>query len=121
MLMKTHHIGLTNATLLFLMTIFAFTIDSFAETQKLYMPILQATNTADLGLTLCNPTLSDATVILTAHGLDGKAIAGQDITNPVSLSVPASGQLALRAAEIFGTGILGKDGVVDVDCSESGV
>ena len=119
--MKTHHIGLTNATLLFLMTIFAFTIDSFAETQKLYMPILQATNTADLGLALCNPTLSDATVILTAHGLDGKAIAGQDITNPVSLIVPASGQRALRAAEIFGPGISGKTGWVELESSTPAV
>ena len=75
---------------------------------KSYVPALQARDGADLGLALMNPTLAEATVTLTARDYTGAIIQNDAITNPVTLTLPASGQIAVRAAEVFGSGLSGR-------------
>src|SRR5436309_520676 len=86
-----------------------------------YVPALQAREGADLGLALVNPTLSEAKVTLTARDYTGAIIQNNAITNPVTLAVPASGQIAMRAAELFGIGISGQAGWVEVSASTPAV
>ena len=118
--MKARHIKSFRVAGLLLMILTSMS-DLFAQRQTLYLPILQATNAADLGLALSNPTLSDATVTLTARGFDGQGISGHDITNPVTLVIPAWGQRSLRASEIFGAGVSGKTGWVELVASTPAV
>src|SRR6059036_2659673 len=92
-----------------------------AQTTESYVPALQATDGADLGLALVNPTLSEAGVTVTARNYDGSIIQADGVTNPVSLTLPASGQLALRAAELFGSGISGQAGWVEISASTPAV
>src|SRR5262245_4939421 len=75
-----------------------------------YVPALQAREGADLGLALVNPTLSEARVTLTARDYTGAIIRNDAITNPVTLALPASGQIAVRAAQLFGSCITGHAG-----------
>src|SRR5207249_3425077 len=86
-----------------------------------HVPALQARDGADLGLALVNPTLSEAKVTLTARDYTGAIIQNNAITNPVTLAVPASGQIAMRAAELFGSGISGQAGWVEVSTSTPAV
>ena len=88
---------------------------------KSYVPVLQATDAADLGIALVNPTLADATVTLTARSYSGAAIQKDDVANPVTLSLPALSQKALRAVEIFGNGIFGQTGWVELSASTPAV
>ncbi len=95
----------------------AWGLEAQTPAQTLYMPVLQATDSADVGIALSNPTLSSVTVTLTARDYTGAMISGTDIKNPATLTVPGSGQKALRAVEIFGTGVTGKIGWVQLDSS----
>ncbi len=88
---------------------------------KSYLPVLQATDAEDLGIALVNPTVTDATVTLTARSYSGAAIQKDDVANPVTLSLPASSQKALRAVEIFGNGISGETGWVELSASTPAV
>ncbi|PYS56316.1 MAG: hypothetical protein DMG13_00155, partial [Acidobacteria bacterium] len=65
-----------------------------------YVPALQSNDGADLGLALVNPTLTEASVTVTARSYDGAIIQADGITNPVSVTLPASSQFAKRAAEL---------------------
>ncbi|PYS49696.1 MAG: hypothetical protein DMG13_23000, partial [Acidobacteria bacterium] len=85
------------------------------------MPALQANDGADLGLALVNPTLTEASVTLTARSYNGAIIQADGITNPVSVTLPASSQLAKRAAELFGPGITGQTGWVEISASTPAV
>lgn len=118
----------------FPMRLFAVTFAAFAlmfasissleaqtPSQTSYMPILQATDSGDIGLALSNPTLAEVTVTLTARDFAGAAMSGAGITNPATITLPASGQRALRAVEIFGTGISGKTGWVQLQSSSLAV
>jgi hypothetical protein len=87
----------------------------------LFLPLFQASNAADLGLALSNPTLAEVTVTLTARTYEGTSIGGDGITNPVTLKIPASGQRALRTVEIFGAGIKDKKGWVQLAPSNPAV
>ena len=91
------------------------------QTPKLYVSALQAIPGADLGLALVNPTLTEAKVTLTARSYSGAVIQSNDVANPVTLTLPASGQKALRAAEVFGTGISGQAGWVELSASTPAV
>src|SRR5216117_3326903 len=51
---------------LLVLTILASQSILFAQSQTLYLPVLQATDAANLGLALSNPTLSATAVTLTA-------------------------------------------------------
>ncbi|PYS03244.1 MAG: hypothetical protein DMG12_12665, partial [Acidobacteria bacterium] len=74
-----------------------------------------------MGIALVNPTVTDATVTLTARSYSGAAIQKDDVANPVTLSLPASSQKALRAVEIFGNGISGETGWVELSASTPAV
>ena len=87
-----------------------------AQSVKSYLPVLGGTD-ADLGLAFVNPTLVDGAVTFTLHGYDGSLLQGADIVNPASLPLPASRQKALMAAEIFGQGISGKRGWIELTLS----
>src|SRR5437773_8754785 len=91
------------------------------QTPKLYVSALQAIPGADLGLALVNPTLTEAKVTLTARSYSGAVIQSNDVANPVTLTLPAPGQKALRAAEVFGTGISGQAGCVEISASTPAV
>src|SRR5213594_1682836 len=86
-----------------------------------YVPALQAREGADLGLALVNPTLSEARVTLTARDYTGAIIRNNAITNPVTLVLPASGQIAVRAAQLFGSSISGQAGWLEVSASTPAV
>jgi hypothetical protein len=120
--MNTHDVRLAKAMMLLLVTFFTGSnLLAHDHGHMLYMPVLQATRAADLGLALSNPTLSPATVTLMARGLDGQGIFGDGITNPVTLTIPASGQRALQPAEIFGARISGKTGWLELESSTPAV
>jgi len=91
------------------------------QTQKLYVSALQAIPGAELGLALVNPTLTEAKVTLTARSYSGAVIQSNGVANPVTLTLPASGQKALRAAEVFGNGISGQAGWVELSASTPAV
>src|SRR5262249_22108713 len=78
-------------------------------------------DSANLGVAFSNPTLSEVSVRLTAFGYDSQLIAGTGITNPVTLKLPAAGQRALLASDIFGSGIAGKSGWIEVKSTSSAV
>src|SRR5439155_19948573 len=86
-----------------------------------YVPALQARDGADLGIALVNPTLSEAKVTLTARDYTGAIIRNNAITNPLTLALPASGQIAVRAAQVFGSGISGQAGWLEVSASTPAV
>src|SRR5881396_2254397 len=91
------------------------------QTTRSYVPALKASGGADLGLALVNPTLTEAKVTLTAISYDGVIIQNDTVTNPVSLTLPGSGQIALRAAELFGSGISDQAGWVEISSSTPAV
>jgi hypothetical protein len=104
----------TSLSAIVLLCVFSLSLHAQAATQTLYLPVLQATNSGDLGLALSNPTLSAVTVTLTARDYTGAVISGTGITNPATINIPATGQRALRTVEIFGTGMTGKVGWVEL-------
>src|SRR5207249_9625633 len=110
-----------SALLLSTALIMAAALPVQGQVAKSYVPALQARDGADLGLALMNPTLSEATVTLTARDYTGAIIQNDSITNPVTLALPASGQIAVRAAELFGSGISGQAGWVEVSTSTPAV
>src|SRR4051812_45013236 len=109
----------TRATALFIAT--ALVIVAAAplqgQTHRLYIPALQPSMAIDLKLALVNPTSAEANVTLTARDYAGTLIQSADIVNPVTLTLPASGQKELRAAEIFGIGISGRSGWIELSTS----
>ena len=54
------------------------------------------------GLAVSNPSSSAASITFTAYQADGTLAAGTGVQNPVTLSIPAGGQLAKQFGEIFG-------------------
>ena len=93
---------------------FVLVSEAFAQT-RYFLPALTAGGDSDLGLALTNPTNADVRVQLTAHDYQGAVIGGLQVTNPAELQIPAFGQKALRASEIFGAGITGKSGWIELD------
>src|SRR5438477_616262 len=99
---------------LVLCVVFLAPIGAYAQAseyaQTLYAPLLQSTAAGDLGIALSNPTRSPVTVIATARSYAGETLSGFGITNPVILTLPALGQRAFIASEVFGQGIAGSTG-----------
>src|SRR5262245_53703756 len=88
---------------------------------KLYVPAVTANDGADLGIALVNPELTPTTVTLTARNYSGGLIEASGLSNPVTLTLPASSQKALRASEIFGSPISGRTGWVELSAASSAV
>ena len=82
------------------------------------VPALSSGRANRLGIALMNPSLNAITVTLTARGYDGNVIGGSNIQNPAQLIIPAGGQTARQATEIFGSGIDGQPGWVQVDSTD---
>ena len=99
------------------LTVIAVASPLQGQTKKLYLPLLDASDTSDLGLAFVNPTLNEAQVTLVARTYNGAIITGSGITNPVTLTLPASSQKALRTVEIFGSKINGLTGWVELSAS----
>jgi parallel beta-helix repeat protein len=86
-----------------------------------YWPALTPADDADLGFVLVNTESATVEVTLTARGYDGVLVAGDEINNPATLTMPPGGQLVLKAIEVFGAGISGKAGWVELGFSAAGV
>src|SRR6267378_8235964 len=99
------------------LTVIAVASPLQGQTKKLYLPLLDASDTSDLGLAFVNPTLNEAQVTLVARTYNGAIITGSGITNPVTLTLSASSQKALRTVEIFGSKINGLTGWVEFSAS----
>lgn len=95
---------------------------SFALTNvsaaTVFAPALMSGSANHLGIAWANPTANSITITLTAYGYDGPMITGAGIQNPAQLAVPAHGQIAKAATEIFGPAILGHSGWVALQPSD---
>lgn len=85
--------------------------------RRLYAPALQGADAADLSLSLVNPTAAAAEVLITARNYDGVLIQNAGITNPVRITLPAAVQTRLRAVDIFGSGLSGQTGWLELATS----
>ena len=65
-------------------------------------PKVQKDAAFDTGVAIANPTASVAEVNLLLIDEKGNLITGPEITNPVSLSIPANNQVARTVQEFFG-------------------
>ena len=97
-------------------------IFSLTNTQRLTVavPALLSGNANQLGIAWTNTLNRSVTLRATARGYNGQLIAGGDIQNPAELTVPAGGQIARLASEIFGAGIVGRPGWVELAASDPG-
>jgi sugar lactone lactonase YvrE len=108
----------TFSTLAFLLLLQSTTRgQSGANPQHLYLPFIHSAGTSSIGIALTNPTLESVDVVLTARSYAGTLITGSDITNPATVALPPRGQRALQLTEIFGGGISGRTGWVDLTAS----
>jgi hypothetical protein len=85
------------------------------------VPALLSGNANQLGIAWTNPTSRAITLKATARSYDGQLITGNGVQNPAEVIVPPGGQLARLAAEVFGAGIGGRAGWVELTASDSGV
>ena len=69
-----------------------------------FLPVLRAEGQFT-GIAFTNPINLEVTLQLEAFGFDGVSVAGSDITNPTSLTLPALAQRAVLLEELFGSGI----------------
>jgi len=95
---------------------------NFTNTQRLTVdvPALRSGNANELGIAWTNTLNKVVTLKATARGYDGQLIAGNGMQNPVELAIPAGGQIARLATEVFGAGIAGKSGWVELTASDVG-
>src|SRR5262245_37739409 len=88
-----------------------------AEQRHYFAPALGISNSGELGLALLNPGAYELSMTVTAHDYTGAVISGANITNPAELRLAASSQKALRTSELFGAGIRGKTGWLEIAAS----
>jgi hypothetical protein len=93
----------------------------YAQDGYLYLPLPSFGNANQVGVALSNPTIWDADLELTFLTEKGALLTGPQISNPVELSVPSNGQTARLLQELFGPGIAGKRGWIEIYSSEAGV
>jgi len=72
----------------------------------LQFPRVISTSDVYTGIAVGNPTSSEASVTFTAFQFDGTVLAGANVRNPVTVTVPAAGQYARLIPEIFGVGAI---------------
>ena len=80
-----------------------FFVPSVYGQTVLQFPRVISNSSGFTGLAVGNPTVVEASVTYTAFQPDGTPFAGSGITNPVTLTIPAGGQVAKLFGEIFGT------------------
>jgi sugar lactone lactonase YvrE len=83
--------------------------------------MMQSAGASNIGIALTNPMLQPAQVTLTARSYTGETIAGDGITNPATITLPAQGQRAASMPEIFGPGMAGRTGWVALTTSTPAV
>src|SRR5262249_51249540 len=96
---------------------------SLTNTQRrtVAVPALLSGNANQLGIAWTNTSNKSINLTATARGYDGQLIAGNGIQNPAALTIPAGGQIAKLGVEIFGSGIAGRSGWVELTASDSGI
>jgi hypothetical protein len=85
------------------------------------VPALLSGSANQLGIAWTNTSSRSITLRATARGYDGQLLAGSGIQNPAEVTVSAGGQIAKLATEIFGAGIAGRPGWIEVTASETGI
>jgi hypothetical protein len=95
---------------------------ALTNTQRLTVsvPALLSGNANQLGIAWTNTLNRAVTLRATARGYDGQLITGNGVQNPADLTVPAGGQIARLGTEVFGAGIAGRSGWVELTASDSG-
>ncbi len=78
--------------------------DLITGTVHLAFPFRASADATYTGIAITNPLPYRVKATLTAYDTRGLVITGPEITNPVSLILPRSGQYAKLATEIFGAG-----------------
>jgi hypothetical protein len=96
-----------------------FTLTNTARL-TLMAPALVSGAAHQLGIAWTNASSKPMTLKLSARGYDGQSITGSGVQNPSELTIPAGGQIAQTAAEIFGAGILERSGWLELTASDSG-
>ncbi len=85
------------------------------------VPALGSGNASQLGVAWTNTSNRSITLRATARSYDGQLIAGNGIQNPADLTIPAGGQIARLGVEIFGAGVAGRAGWMELTASDAGV
>ena len=91
----------------------------FSQSAAQYVPSIQALDGSSLGIALTNPTSTYTEVLLTARDYAGELIQGDDIVNPVVLPLAAGSQVAQLSTEIFGLGISGRQGWIEISATST--
>lgn len=96
---------------------------SFTNTQRLTVavPALLSGNANQLGIAWTNTSNKSISLSATARGYDGQLITGNNIQNPANLTIPAGAQIAKLGTEVFGNGIAGRAGWIELTASDAGV
>jgi hypothetical protein len=98
----------------FLVSAFVLNVAPLCWAEKLYAPALRVNDGSELRIALVNPTTASAEVTLTARTYDGSIIHSENAVNPVTVTVPPLAHTSYAAAELFGTGVLGQAGWVQL-------
>jgi len=85
-----------------------------------FVPALGSGNASQVGIAWTNPLDKSVVLTLTARTYTGDLISGSGIQNPGQMTIGARGQLARLATEIFGAGIEGRTGWIEVKVSDAG-
>ena len=70
----------------------------------LHFPRVISSSSVFTGLAVGNPTAAEVSVTFTAYQPDGTTYTGTGVQNPVTVKIPAGGQLAKLFPEVFGPG-----------------
>jgi hypothetical protein len=101
-------------------TVATFTL---TNTQRLTVavPALLSGNANQLGIAWTNTSSKTITLRATGRGYNGQLITGTGIQNPSDVTVLSGTQIAKLGTEIFGTGIAGRSGWVELTASDAGI
>jgi hypothetical protein len=90
-----------------------------ADPHSLVMPALSSGQANQVGIALTNASTNTAVVTLTARHYNGQVITGDGFQNPVQLSIPGQSRISRLATEIFGGGIAGQSGWIQLDGTDT--
>src|SRR5215467_1104505 len=110
-----HHTLVLRPFVFFVSLILLFALPLQAQNHTYYLPALQSSDGGSIRVVLVNTSSSEANVVLTARDYNGNIIQDVGVQNPVTRAVPPEGQLDSVPAGIFGDGVSGKNGWVQID------